>query len=128
MDDNVWTIDKEREALIDALQDEMPDTEKYRQLTTQLEALTRIRKLEVETETSREKMEREANLAESKAKAELRLREEESETKKKDSRRGIGKVVIAGVFGLVQIILINHYEEVKPFVGKAFNFVTKPKL
>lgn len=128
MENENWTIDEERQGLIELLQETMPDTEKYRQITAQLEALTRIRKLEVETETSREKMEREANLAESKAKAELRIREEEAETKKKDSRRGIWKVVVAGLFGLGQIVLINHYEELKPFVGKAFQFVTKPKL
>lgn len=128
MENEIWTIDEERQGLIELLQDTLPDTEKYRQITAQLEALTRIRKLEVETETSREKMEREANLAESKAKAELRIREEESAIKKKDSRRGIWKVVVAGLFGLGQIVLINHYEELKPFVGKAFQFVTKPKL
>lgn len=128
MDNENWTVEKEREALIDALQDEMPDTEKYRQIMTQLDALTRIRKMEVEMETSQEKTERETNLAESKAKAELRIREEEVETKKKDSRRGVWKVIAAGLFGLGQIVLINHYEELKPFVGKAFQFVTKPKF
>ena len=127
-DEKKRTIDEERQELIDALEDMQVDTEEYRQVTSQLETLTRIKKLEVETSIAQEKMEREANLAESKAKAELHLKEEEVLIKKKESRRGIWKTLIAVAAGIAQIVVINHYEDIKPQIGKAWNMVFKPKL
>ena len=123
-----WTIEEEKEALINALKDMAVEDESYRQTTAQIEALTRIQKLEVEADVTNRKMEREANLAESKAKAELRIREDEAAVKKKDSRRGVLKVILAGLFGVGQIVLVNHYEELKPQIGKAWNFIFKPKI
>lgn len=123
-----WSIAEERQTLINELENIAADTEEYRQITGQLEALTRIQKLEIEADVTNRKMEREANFAESKAKAELRIREEEAATKKKDSRRGVWKVILAGLFGVGQIVLVNHYEELKPQIGKAWNFIFKPKI
>ena len=126
--ENNYTIEEERKALIGTLEDMLPSDEDYRKTVEQIEALTKIQKMEVETDLASKKMEREANLAESKAKAELRIKEEEMITKRKESRRGVLKIVLAGLFGLGQIVLISEYENVKPLFGKAWNFVSKPKL
>ena len=123
-----YTIEEERKTLIGTLEDMLPSTEEYRKTVEQIEALTKIQKMEVETDLASKKMEREANLAESKAKAELRIKEEEMVTKKKESRRGVLKIVLAGLFGLAQVALISNYEDMKPLFGKAWNFVSKPKL
>ena len=123
-----YTIEDERKALIETLEDMMPRDEEYSKIVEQLDALTKIQKMEVETDLASKRMEREANLAESKAKAELRIKEKEMVTKKKESRRGVLKIILAGIFGLGQIVLISEYENVKPLVGKAWNFVTKPRL
>lgn len=122
------TVAIEKQAILDAMADEKVDSEEYQKLLSAVETLTRIQKTETETEIARDKAEREVNLAESKAKAELRVREEEVQVKKKDSRRQVLKVILGGLFGIGQICLIANYEETKALVGKAWGFITKPKL
>lgn len=122
------SIAEERQAIIDAMADESPNSEEYQKMLSAVETLTRIQKTETETDIAREKVEREVNLAESKAKAELRVREEEVLVKKKDSRRQVWKVFLGGLFGLGQIVLIANYEETKALVSKAMGFITKPRL
>lgn len=122
------SIADERQAIIDAMADEKVSSEEYQKMLSAVETLTRIQKTETETEVAREKAERETNLAESRAKAELRVREEEVLVKKKDSRRQVLKVILGGLFGIGQICLIANYEETKALVGKAWGFITKPKL
>ena len=122
------TIAEERQSILNAMADMQVDSEEYPKMVAALEALTRVQKIETETEVTREKMEREAELAESKAKAELHIRETEAEVKKKDSRRNIWKVILGGLFGVGQIVLLANYEETKALVGKGWNFITKPKL
>lgn len=122
------SIAEERQAIIDAMADEKVNSEEYQKMLSAVETLTRIQKTETETEVAREKAEREANLAESKAKAELRVHEEEVQIKKRDSRRQVWKVILGGLFGIGQICLIANYEETKALVGKAWGFISKPKL
>lgn len=122
------SIAEERQAIIDAMADEAVTGEDYQKLLSAVETLTRIEKIETEAKVTREKMEREANLAESKAKAELHIRETEADVKKKDSRRQVWKVILGGLFGIGQICLIANFEESKALVGKAWGFITKPKL
>ena len=122
------SIAEERQAIIDAMADEKVNSEEYQKMLSAVETLTRIQRAETETDIAREKAEREANLAESKTKAELRVREEEVQVKKKDSRRQVWKVILGGLFGIGQICLIANYEETKALVGKAWGFITKPKL
>ena len=122
------SIAEERQAIIDAMADEKVSSEEYQKMLSAVETLTRIQKTETETEVAREKAERETNLAESRAKAELRVREEEVLVKKRDSRRQVLKVILGGLFGIGQICLIANYEETKALVGKAWGFITKPKL
>lgn len=122
------TIAIEKQAILDAMADEEVESEEYQKMLSVVETLTRIQKTETETEVAREKAERETNLAESRAKAELRVREEEVQVKKKDSRRQVWKVILGGLFGIGQICLIANYEETKALVGKAWGFITKPKL
>lgn len=122
------SIAEERQAIIDAMADEKVDSEEYQKMLSAVETLTRIKKIETEEKVTREKMEREANLAESKAKAELHIRETEADVKKKDSRRQVWKVILGGLFGIGQICLVANFEETKALVGKAWGFITKPKL
>ena len=122
------SIAEERQAIIDAMADEKVESEEYQKMLSAVETLTRIQKTETETEIARDKAEREVNLAESKAKVELRVREEEVQVKKKDSRRQVWKVILGGLFGIGQICLVANYEETKALVGKAWGFITKPKL
>lgn len=122
------TIAEEKQAILDAMADEKVNSEVYQKMLSVVETLTRIQKTETEAEVAREKAEREANLAESRAKAELRVREDEVQVKKKDSRRQVWKVILGGLFGVGQIVLIANYEETKALVGKAWGFITKPKL
>lgn len=128
MENEKHTISMEKDDLIQELSRTTIDDPNYKKLTDALDALTKVQQIETEMKNQTMKAERDANLAESKAKAELRIREEEIEVKKKDSRRGIWKVFVAGLFGIGQIVLISNYDEIKPLVGKAWNFVTKPKL
>ena len=128
MDEERNTIEEEKQSILDSMSGLTVDTEEYQKMLSAVEALTRIQKIEMEAKVTREKMEREANLAESKAKAELQIREAEAEVKKKESRRGIVKVLIAGLFGIWQIVLVSQFEETKALFGKAWNFVSKPKL
>lgn len=128
MENEKHTISMEKDDLIQELSRTTIDDPNYKKLTDALDALTKVQQIETEMKNQTMKAEREANLAESKAKAELRIREAEIEVKKKDSRRGVFKVLVAGLFGIGQIVLISNYDEIKPLVGKAWNFVTKPKL
>lgn len=128
MENEKHTISMEKDDLIQELSRTTIDDPNYKKLTDALDALTKVQQIETEMKNQTMKAEREANLAESKVKAELRIREEEVEVKKKDSRRGVFKVLVAGLFGIGQIVLISNYDEIKPLVGKAWNFVTKPKL
>lgn len=52
----------------------------------------------------------------------------EGSVKAKESRRGIVKTVLAGLFGIGQIVLLANYEEIKPLAGKAWSWVTKPRF
>lgn len=45
----------------------------------------------------------------------------------KPENKWIGPV-IGGAFGLAQIIVVTHYEELHCLTSKAVNFITKPKL
>ena len=128
MDEEKNTIEEEKQNILDAMAGLRAETEDYQKMLSAVETLTRIQKIETEAEVTREKMEREANLAESKAKAELQIRETEADVKRKESRRGIVKVLIAGLFGIGQIVLVSQFEETKALFGKAWNFVSKPKL
>jgi len=128
MDEEKNTIEEEKQNILDAMAGLRAETEEYQKMLSAVETLTRIQKIETEAEVTREKMEREANLAESKAKAELQIRETEADVKRKESRRGIVKVLIAGLFGIGQIVLVSQFEETKALFGKAWNFVSKPKL
>lgn len=128
MESEKHTISMEKDDLIQELSRTTIDDPNYKKLTDALDALTKVQQIETEMKNQTMKAEREANLAESKVKAELRIREEEIEVKKKDSRRNVWKVFVAGLFGIGQIVLISNYDEIKPLVGKAWNFVTKPKL
>lgn len=128
MENEKHTISMEKGEILQELSRTTIDDPNYKKLTDALDALTKVQQMETEMQSHAMKAEREANLAESKAKAELRIREEEIEVKKKDSRRSVWKVFVAGLFGIGQIVLISNYDEIKPLVGKAWNFVTKPKL
>ena len=119
---------EEKERLLRELADADPATEEYTKLENQLDALQKVYKTEQELDLNTVRQERELNLAEAKAKAELRLKEEEALVKKRDSRRGVLKVLLGGLFGVGQIVLLANYEEVKPLFGKAWNFISKPRL
>ena len=119
---------EEKERLLRELADADPATEEYTKLENQLDALQKIFKTEQELDLNTERQERELNLAEAKSKAELRLKEEEALVKKRDSRRGVLKVILGGLFGVGQIVLLANYEEVKPLFGKAWNYIMKPRL
>lgn len=119
---------EEKERLLRELADADPATEEYTKLENQLDALQKVYKTEQELDLNTERQERELNLAESKAKAELRLKEEEATVRKKESRRGVMKVILGGLFGVGQIVLLANYEEVKPLFGKAWNYIMKPRL
>ena len=121
-------LNEEKERLLRELADADPATEEYTKLEAQLDALQKVFKTEQELDLSTKRQERELNLAESKAKAELRLKEEEATVRKKESRRGVMKVILGGIFSVGQIVLLANYEEVKPLFGKAWNYIMKPRL
>ena len=121
-------LNEEKERLLRELADADPGTKEYSDLETQLDALQKVYKTEQELDLATEKQNRELNLAESRAKAEVRLKEEDALVRKRDSRRGVLKVILGGLFGVGQIVLLANYEEVKPLFGKAWNYVMKPRL
>lgn len=121
-------LNEEKERLLRELAGADPATEEYTKLESQLDALQKVYKTEQELDLNTERQERELNLAEAKAKADLRLKEEEALVKKRDSRRGVLKVILGGLFGVGQIVLLANYEEVKPLFGKAWNYIMKPRL
>ena len=125
--DEKWTVSKERQEVIELLQDHCVDEPEYKNLVERLDALTKIEKIETETRIAQEKMERDANLAESRAKAELRLKEEELKVKKKEFWMGILKTVAVGCIGFGEMCALAYFDEIKGAFGKAWSKVMWPR-
>lgn len=121
-------LTEEKERLLREMSDADPGTKEYSDLEAQLDSLQKVYKTEQELALNAERQDRELNLAESKAKADMRIREEEALVKKRDSRRGVAKVLLTGLFGVGQIVLLANYEEIKPLFGKAWNYIMKPRF
>lgn len=90
-------IEKERERILTRMQEIDVNSNEYITLTNRLKELTEIQKTVTE-----------------------------ASVKRKESRRGVLKVILAGAFGVGQIVLLANYEEAKVLVGKAWNYVSKP--
>lgn len=110
-------LNAEMESILQKMQETEPGTEAYSELEKQLGELQKILH-------SREEM----ALAAGKQNIELSLKEEDLNLRKKESRRGIFKVLLAGGLAIGQVIVLANLEELKPLVGRAWGFVTKPRL
>lgn len=127
---NITLLKNEEERIFQEMEKCKVDDPAYDAYRKRLAEVQALRIKEEELEDRLERSEREMNMAEVKAKAEISQKEEELRIKDKDSKRNVGKVFLFGGFTLAQMALTNYWSELKPMIGKAWNYVWRntPKV
>lgn len=119
------TLASEIKRVQDILSAAKPGSEDYAHYLQDLENLEKLRETSQESDFNLEKQERELKLAEKKQRMDAALKEDEIKEKRKDSKRGVAKVIIAGSLAIGQLIIAGLFDERKVIARQLLSYVRK---
>lgn len=119
------TLEAEIKRVQDIIAAAKPGSDDYAHYLEDLKNLETLRESSMKAEMEIKKTEKELKLAENKQAMDNIIRQDEIREKSKDSKRGVGKVILAGVLAIGQVALVACFEDIKPLFGKAWSYVRK---